>query len=395
MKNIYKTLLVCLTICLTAATFTGYAGNKDRSGQAGAQHLLIDPWARSNGWSGACIAEIRGIEALYSNVAGIAFSKRTDFAFSRTQYLSGSHCGISINSFGITQGLRKTNKETGSVTDLGTIGISIFNMGFGDIPVTTVEQPDGTSAIFSPKLNYIGIHYAKSFNRYIHGGVSIKMITESISDTKANGVAIDAGIQYVSGPYENFKIGITLKNIGLPISYKGDGLSIRAEVVNTDYEISLEQRSAASELPSMLCLGLSYDFLFFGDDYASMSKEDLEQEGLTRDDAEHRLTLAGSFTANAYSRDIFAIGLEYGLKQFFMVRAGFAMDHMAFVKNEDGKLDHVELNGDYMYAGPSAGVTFAAPLSKKNNKQRLYIDYSYRFTKRFKGNHYISLRVNL
>lgn len=394
MKNIYKTLLVCLTVCLTVVSFSGYAGNKDRSGQAGAQHLLIDPWARSNGWSGACIAEIRGIEALYSNVAGIAFIKGTDFAFSRTQYFSGSNCGISINSFGIAQGLRKTNKETGSVTDLGTIGISIFNMGFGNIPVTTPDQPDGTSAIFSPKLNYIGIHYAKSFNRYIHGGVSVKIVNESISDLKANGVAIDAGIQYVSGAYENFKIGITLKNIGLPISYKGDGLTIRGEVVNTDYELSLEQRSAASELPSMLCLGLSYDFLIFGGDYKNMSKEDLKQEGLTRNDADHRFTLAGSFTANAYSRDIFAIGLEYGLKQFFMVRAGFAMENLVFVKDEAEKLDHVELSPDNMYAGPSAGVTFAAPLSKKGN-QRLYIDYSYRFTKQYKGNHYMSLRITL
>ena len=70
------------------------------------------------------------------------------------------------------------------------------------------------------------------------------------------------------------------------------------------------------------------------------------------------------------------------------------MDHLQFVKDETGKFDHMVLNGDYMYAGPSAGVTFAAPLSKKGN-QRLYIDYSYRFTKRYKGNHYMSLRITL
>lgn len=77
-----------------------------------------------------------------------------------------------------------------------------------------------------------------------------------------------------------------------------------------------------------------------------------------------------------------------------MVRAGFAMENLAFVKDEAGELDHVVLSPDNMYAGPSAGVTFAAPLSKKGN-QRLYIDYSYRFTKQYKGNHYMSLRITL
>lgn len=394
MKNIYRTLLVCMVIVFTLVSFQGYAGNRDRSGQAGAQHLLINPWARTNGWCDAGIADVRGIEALYSNVAGLAFVRGTDLAFSRTQYLSGSGSGISINAFGLAQSLSFKNKETGRKVDMGTLAVSVFNMGFGDIDVTTVEQPDGTSAIFAPKLNYIGIHYAKSFNKYIKGGASFKIINESISDLKSSGVAIDVGIQYVTGMFENFRIGITLKNLGLPTSYKGDGISIRGFVTNTDYELTLEQRSALSELPALLSIGLSYDFLILPEPYKSMSKEDLKQEGLTRNDVDHRITLAGTFTANAYSRDQFAIGIEYGLKRFFMIRAGYLLENLSFVK-ENGKFDHLEVNTDSWYAGPSAGVTFAAPLSKKDINKNLYIDYAYRFTKMWGGNHYLSLRVAL
>ena len=102
----------------------------------------------------------------------------------------------------------KKDKATGQKKNLGVIGISVFMMNFGDIPITTVEQPEGQMGVFAPRYFNIGIHYAKSFNQYIHGGVSLKIVNESISDLSATGVAIDAGVQYLAGPYENFKIGV-------------------------------------------------------------------------------------------------------------------------------------------------------------------------------------------
>ncbi len=383
MKNITKTIVICILIGLFSANLTTFAGNRDRSGQAGAQHLLIDPWARTNGWGTAGVAEIRGLEALYSNVAGISFINKTEAGVTRTQYLSGSGAGISINAFGIVQALK------GKHGSLGTLGISVFNMGFGDIPVTTVAQPDGTSAIFSPKLNYIGLSYAYKFNQFIRGGVGIKIVNESISDLVSTGVAIDAGVQYVSGPYENFKIGVTLKNLGMPTSYSGDGLSFRANPVNSDVELTVETRSAEAVLPACLVLGTSYDFLFFGDDYADMDAEEKKNLGLTRADADHRITVAGSFTANAYSNDIFALGIEYGYQQYVMFRAGYTY--------ESGQFDLA--TSTTFYTGPSAGVTFGVPLAKdkvtKSVKSILFIDYGYRFTNRWKGNHYIGLKLSL
>ena len=113
MNKTYKTLIIIALMGILSVSTQVFAGNKDRSGQAGAQHLLIDPWARTNGWGTAGVAEIRGLESIYSNVAGLAFTKKTEFGFSRTQYLVGS--GISINSFALAQSLTKKDKETGKV----------------------------------------------------------------------------------------------------------------------------------------------------------------------------------------------------------------------------------------------------------------------------------------
>ena len=49
-----------------------------------------------SGMANAGIAEIRGLESMYSNVAGLTFVKKTEFSFNRTQYLVGSQAGINI-----------------------------------------------------------------------------------------------------------------------------------------------------------------------------------------------------------------------------------------------------------------------------------------------------------
>jgi hypothetical protein len=394
MKKIYRTLLICIMFVFCAAAFTAMAGNRDRSGQAGAQHLLIDPWARSSGWNSCGVAETRGLESVFSNVAGLAFTRRTEVAYTRTQYLVGSGGGININAFGVAQGLTYKNKETGKKLDIGTIAISVFAMGFGDIYRTTEGSPDGDGSIFSPKLNCIGIHYAKSFNKFIHGGVSFKIVNESLSDLRANGLAIDIGVQYLAGAYENFKIGVTLQNLGLPVSYRGDGISIRGVREGTSYVASYKFNEASYELPALLTVGLSYDFLIFADEYQKMSKQDKKDEGLTRNDAIHRITLAGSFTANAYSRDNFAIGIEYGFMKYLQLRAGYLIQSFE-KRNIEGK-DRVFVNQDSFYLGPSAGVSVGVPLAKKGRgNQQLLIDYAYRFTNFWKGSHYIGLKICL
>jgi len=398
MKNIFKSLIICTVLALlTVGSSNVWAGNRDRSGQSGASHLLIDPWARSNGMANAGIAEIRGLESMYSNVAGLTFVKKTEFSFNRTQYLVGSQAGININSIGFAQHLGRKGK------DFGVLGVSFYSMGFGNIDITTVNQPEGGLGTFSPNLMYIGLHYAKSFNNFIKGGVSIKIINESIADLHATGFALDAGVQYIAGKFENFKIGVALKNIGLPMSYKGDGMSRTAVINGTTVEQTLDVRSAEYEMPALLSIGVSYDFLFFGGEYASMSKEDLEAEGLTRDDAKHRITLAGSFIANSYSRDIFALGLEYGFMNYFMIRAGYSLENISKKKEtvydengvESQQLAAILFNSDSFFLGPSVGATCVIPLKKGNTGSRIYIDYAYRFTKQWKGNHYIGLKFTL
>jgi hypothetical protein len=327
------------------------AGNKDRTGQAGASELLINPWARSSGWGGANIAHVRGLESLYGNVAGTAHTKTTELIFSHTLWLKGSE--VNINTFGLTQHVGST----------GVIGLGIMSMNFGDIPITTEDLPEGGIGNFSPSYMNINISYAKAFSSSIYGGINLKIISEVISDVSAQGVAIDAGIQYVTGPQENIRFGITLRNVGPTMSFSGDGLSIRSLLPGQESYFTLEQRSAAFELPTQLAMGASYDFLF----------ADI-----------HRITLAGNFISNSFTNDQFAVGLEYELKSYLMLRGGYTY--------EDGITRDADRTT--AFTGPSAGFTVGVPINKEKGST-LAIDYSYRATRPFNGTHSIGARINL
>jgi hypothetical protein len=358
MKNRYRFIAVCSFALIFAATSVN-AGNEDRVGQAGATELLINPFARSSGWAGANTSLAKGLEAQFLNVAGIAFTKKTEIVFAHSNWFGGS--GVSINSFGITQGVGKDKT--------GTIGLSVMSMNFGDLLVTTVDQPEGGIGYFSPNLTNIGISYAKEFSNSIYGGLTLRMVNQSISDVKATGVCFDAGIQYITGKKENIRFGISLKNVGPRMKYQGDGLSFRGTIPSSSASLTVQQRSETFEMPSLLNIGGAYII-------------DIAEK--------HQLTLAANFTSNSFSKDQFMGGVEYSFNKMFMVRGGY-MTEMA-PKRDDSEVNAVTSRTTAL-TGPTGGFTFEAPLNKKGTT--ISFDYAYRATNPFSGVHTFGARINL
>lgn len=356
MRSIFKTFGITV---LTAASVTLSAGNPDRTGESGASELLINPWAQSSGWYGLNVASVRGIDALSLNVAGLSFINQTQIQFDHTEWLVGSD--ISINSFGFAQ----------KVGD-GSIGLTLTSYNLGDINVTTTDLPEGTGATYKPRISNFGLAYSRKFADYLSGGFVIRGVSENIADAKAFGIAMDVGIQYITGPAEHpekIKLGIALRNIGTPMHYSGDGLSFKAQVPEGTYSSTVNFRSEDFELPSLLSIGASYDF-YFGQ--------------------KNRLTAVGNFVSNSFYKDQFGVGLEYGLKvkntEMFMLRAGY--------RYEDGITGSTDDTRTTVHTGLAAGATFQTPFTS-NDKTMLAISYSYRSSNPFDGTHSLGVRLSL
>ena len=96
--------------------------------------------------------------------------------------------------------------------------------------MTTDElpDPDPNGPTFNINFFNIGLSYAHVFENKVSVGVTLRGISESTSDVAAFGFAIDAGVQYVTGDDDNFKFGISLRNVGSRMSFAGQGLATAA-----------------------------------------------------------------------------------------------------------------------------------------------------------------------
>jgi hypothetical protein len=64
---------------------------------------------------------------------------------------------------------------------------------------TTEDVPEGSGATFSPSFFNMGISYAHLFANKVSVGITFKFVNEGISNARASAIALDAGVQYVTG----------------------------------------------------------------------------------------------------------------------------------------------------------------------------------------------------
>ncbi len=359
-KN-YSLIAACLLgmFCSPLA----YAGNPDRQGEGAAFELLLNPWARSVGLNGLITARTTGVEALYFNPSGLARTRtKTEIMASHSLYLVGTD--MSISAAGMAQ----------RVSENGTIGISLMSVGFGDIPLTTTNQPEGITT-FRPRFFNMGISYGHIFRdaatkrEKVAVGFTTRVVSESIANASASAVAFDAGVQYYAGQNNQVKFGIALRNIGSKMRYKGEGLSYVGVAPNRTTQATVQQRTTSADLPALLHLGISYDFLIGKDSLGNSAQ---------------RLTVVGNFTANSYSRDQMGIGAEYAFKEMFMVRAGYKYESKMYDNTVNGTVS----------TGLTMGASVETPIAK-GSQRRIAFDYAFEYTRIFKGTHSLGLKFNL
>lgn len=368
-----KKSIVCIFFASLLAGASAHAGNEDKRGQVGATELQINPWARSSGWANANTARIRGVESMNQNIGGLAHVKGLEINAATSRWLSGSDTYI------YALGIGKQLGENG-----GVIGLSLMSVDMGEFKGTDENNPDVNNSYEVSMLN-LGLSYSKIFSNSIYGGITVRVINESLPNVSATGIAFDAGVQYTTtiGKSElaedNLHIGVSLRNVGPEMQYSGDGLARRGFIENGgDGTRAIEARSESFELPALLNIGLAYDI------------------NLTET---HRITLAGNFVSNSAINDQIQVGAEYAFNEKIMVRGGF--DYQKGIFSDDRNFAHT---------GPTAGLTLQVPVGGKGTseavdptapldvtkKNRTFgIDYSFRASNPWSGTHSLGIKLSL
>ncbi len=283
---------LCSTaILLALGAGAAYADGQDRAGTAAAPELLIPVGARDMALGGAAIATSSGLESLHWNPAGLPKDDSSASAmFSTMSYLAD---------------MRINYLATGADFDrVGSLAFDIKALSFGEIPVTTEANPDGTGATFSPTFFTLGLTYAKELTDRIAVGFTSHYIVNRIVRVEATAASLSAGLQYANlGGISGLDLGVVLKHIGTQMQFEGSGLLRRGQISGLrrgDSNYNVQAASAA--LPSTFEIGLGYR-------YAPSNAGELN--------------LSSVFRHNNFAYDQYRLGAEYLLSNFFALRVGF------------------------------------------------------------------------
>lgn len=339
----YYSLVLLLLVPLLLSVGPAYGGSNGRVGTAGASELIIPVGSRGSALAGSINALATGVEAIHWNPAGVSIQGDVEAMFSSLSYIAD----IQLNYFAISS----------SFGDVGTFGVAVRSLNFGDIPITTTEIPEGTGGIYSPNFITGSLTYSRAFTDRIHGGFTAKLISEKIVRTSAMGFAFDLGVQYVSKDI-GLKLGVVLKNLGASMTYDGPDLESFVDIPGQEpgsRQRALRLPGAEFELPSTLEIGLGYDYQVAD---------------------QHMLTFAGDFQNTNFGYDEYRFGLEYGFNDLFFVRGGY----MVFGQN----------NEDNIY-----GPTFGAGINIPVEGSTIILDYAYRHAEYFDANQWFTVKFAL
>ncbi len=342
-----KSLLVILSMVmlLAASLDITLAGGGKRNGTAGAQELLIPVGARGLALNGSYIPGFTGAEAIYYNPAGlIGATEKTEVLFSQMSYIADLDVSYAA--------------VTARMEELGAIGFSIKSLNFGEIPVTTVENPSGDGSTYKPTYVTIGLTYSNNLTDRIRVGATAKLVSEKIVRLSATGMAFDAGVQYSNfADIEGFRLGMVVKNLGAQMTFDGPDLLRNAVEATSSRGTQFYQIVAAGfDLPSQLEIGLSYE-----------GKLNNEFSGL----------VTTTYQDNNYLNDEYKVGGELGFMDMFYARCGYSFIPQA--KSDDEKL---------YGATYGIGVNIDAGI-------KITVDYGYRTTRYFDANHIFTIKLGV
>ncbi len=333
--------VIWVVLVLFLASLPGYAGDADRIGTAAGTQLLVPVGARDLAMSGADIVFTNGVDAIFWNPAGLSNMDQKAAGMFSTVNIFGD---IRVNYLAVGAGMGK----------FGHIGFSIKAFDFGDIPLTTIEDMDGSNGrTFSPTFSTIALTYSNKLTNTINVGINAKMVYESAPRVSASAVAFDIGLQYKNlAGLEGVSFGIVAKNIGSNLQYRGTGLMTSTQVDGrTEY---VRRGTTSDQLPASLEMGISYNYTVMPDNW---------------------VILSGTFRNNNVQNDEFRFGVEYNYKNFLALRGGYL----------------------YTVNTPSEDVIYTfslgAGLQYKVGNTLLAIDYAFRDVQYFDASNMFTLRI--
>ena len=194
------------------------AAAQDKPGTTAAPFLLIGTDARGTAMGSAQTAVAQGPAALHWNPAGLAAAgdrSRGGAVFSTQEWFLDetrhSFVGAALN-----------------VGTLGTVGVSVTSLDYGEERVTTVDNPEGTGEFYGANDLAVGLSYARLLTEQFSIGATAKLVHQQLYNESATTGAVDLGVRYATD-FQGIVIGASMTNFGGDLQLSGRDLRRRID----------------------------------------------------------------------------------------------------------------------------------------------------------------------
>lgn len=258
MRNLLLSLALSLTP--TAASASG--------GADPFQFLLLDADARAVALGGAYTAAARDANALLYNPAWLGAVRRHHAVFMHNAHFAG------------------TSQEYLALATRWGFGGMLNALDYGEIPRTTVSNPNGTLGTYGARDLAASAGYGRAWGP-VHAGTAVKFVRESIDTAAAAAWAADLGLGWRPESEEDLgpALGLSVQNLGPRVRFQ----------------------AASESLPATLRSGASYDLLVKG----------------------QRATLAADVAKTRADSPVFSLGAETVLVKTLSLRIGYSSRNQA------------------------------------------------------------------
>ena len=285
----------------------------NRYGSTAANFLEIGVGSANAAMGDAGVTIAEGPSAVYWNPAALAFITRNENAFMLQPWV------LDINMMFIG--------STFHVNRVGTFGLSLTHMGYGDMEVTSMAQQEGTGEKFSANEYSAGLTFSRKIVQWFSFGATAKIISSKIWHSTASAFAIDVGTivntEFLSptGKKEDgMRIGMSISNYGTRMKY--DGIDLLNPIDISPFEdgnfadVPGQFRPQGWELPLLFRIGVGIKPI-----YSELHRLTLAIDAIHPNNNSEYLNVGGQYELRLAGQG--SLYLRSGYKSLFMTDSQF------------------------------------------------------------------------
>ena len=314
MKNNHS-MLIWMLILVLLASMALFAQEPYRMGTTTANFLEIGVGSDGNAMGDAYVSMTGRISSIYWNPAGLAFLKNNEAMFMYQPWV------IDINTSSVASAF--------VLPSIGTLAISFFHVGYGDMEVTTLDYQNGTGELFSANDYSFALTYSRRLAQWFSFGATAKYIRSQIWHESASAYAMDLGVIVNTGFFsvtdnrsDGMRIGMSISNYGTRMKYDGMDLlfpiDIKPDEAGNYSTVQGQFKTREWELPLIFRVGMSIQPIVFRNHRLTLAADALHPNNNSESvniGAEYELNIPGTgkfFLRGGY-KALFMIKSEYGM----------------------------------------------------------------------------------